>query len=70
VVDTAGERTSWSLDWDQSMATILPELELACTNAAMTPAQQDHFHQLQAELRDALPLIEQLDLFPPRIAPQ
>jgi hypothetical protein len=63
-----GERVSWSLDWDQLMATDLKLLDPIYRSGSMTPDQQSRYHTVLAQLKDALPLIERLDLYPPMVS--
>jgi len=62
-----GERASWSLDWDQLMATYLPLLERSYRSGAMTPDQQACYREILRQLKEALPLIERLQLYPPPV---
>ncbi len=62
-----GERASWSLDWDQLMGTYLVLLERHYRAGTMTPDQRALYHELLDRLQAALPLIEQLQLYPPPV---
>ena len=62
-----GERASWSLDWDQLMATYLPLLERSYRSGAMTPDQQVRYGEVLRQLKEALPLIQRLQLYPPPV---
>ncbi len=62
-----GERASWSLDWDQLMATYLPLLERSYRSGAMTPDQRARYCAILRQLKEALPLIERLQLYPPPV---
>ena len=62
-----GERASWSLDWDQVMASDLRELDRLFRSDAMTSDQQDRYRKLLRNLSEAMPLIERLHLYPPPV---
>ena len=62
-----GERASWSLDWDQLMATYLPLLERAYRSGAMTPDQRARYCEILRRLKETLPTIERLQLYPPPV---
>ena len=62
-----GEWASWSLDWDQLMATYLPLLERSYRSGAMTPDQQARYREILRQLKEALPLIQRLQLYPPPV---
>lgn len=62
-----GERASWSLDWDQVMASDLPVLERAYRAKEMTPEQEACYRGLLRDLKEALPLIERRGLYPPPV---
>lgn len=62
-----GERISWSLDWDQIMGGDLPFLEAQYRGGAMTRTQQTRYRKLLKRLKEHLPIIERLGLYPPRV---
>ena len=62
-----GQRVTIALDWDHLMATYLPEVEHAYRAGDMTDEQRDQYQLLRQQLRDALPLFAQLDLFRPTV---
>lgn len=62
-----GERVSWSLDWDQLMLSYLPDMHLAYRTGRMTPEQQERYRELLGKLRDALPILERLNLAQPPV---
>jgi hypothetical protein len=61
------ERASLSLEWDHMMADYLPELEEFRAAHAMTAQQAECYTMLLCRLRQALPLIERLDLYRPSV---
>lgn len=62
-----GERVSWSLSWDQVMGSDLPFLETQYRSGVITKAQQSEYRKLLKEIKEHLPLIERLGLYPPRV---
>ena len=58
-----GERTSWSLDWDQVMGSDLPEIEQYYRCGKLTAEQRARYRDLRRRLKAALPTIERLNLF-------
>jgi hypothetical protein len=62
-----GERVSWSQDWDQLMGTHLKTLDQHHKSGAMTDRQRRRYATLLDRLRDALPLIERLNLYRPPV---
>jgi len=59
------ERASWSLDWDQVIASDLLVLEQAFHANQMNVKQQKQYAALLAILADFMPLISRLSLSPP-----
>ena len=64
---TDGERASWSLEWDHAMGTYLVVLDRHYCSGELTSAQQASYRKLLQELKEALPLIEKLKLYPPPV---
>jgi hypothetical protein len=62
------ERASWSLDWDQVIATDLNLLDHYYHAGEMTSDQQARYQELLCQLKAALPLIERLGLYPPPVS--
>jgi hypothetical protein len=62
-----GERISWSLDWDQVMGSHLPELQRHYSRRELTPEQRLGYRQLRCRLKEALPTIQRLELYPPPV---
>jgi len=62
-----GERVSWSLDWDQIMASDLPILDRHFRAGAMTTEQETRYRALLCELKAMLPTIQRLQLYPPPV---
>jgi len=63
-----GERVSWSLDWDQIMASDLRVLDRHYRAGAMTTEQEARYRKLLCMLKDLPPLIERLQLYPPPVS--
>ena len=61
------ERASWSLEWDQFMASDLPLLDRHYCAGNMTADQQARYRKLLDHLREALPVIVRLDLYRPPV---
>lgn len=64
---SGGERASWSADWDQLMTTYLPLLDRHARAGRISEEHRSRYHELLAALRDALPIIERLDLCRPPV---
>ena len=62
-----GERVSWSLDWDQIMASDLPLLDRQIRAGEMTTEQETRYRALLCELKAMLPTIQRLQLYPPPV---
>ena len=62
-----GERVSWSLDWDQIMASDLTVLDRHFRAGEMTTEQEVHYRTLLCELNAMLPTIQRLRLYPPTV---
>jgi hypothetical protein len=62
-----GERVSWSLDWDQLMGSHLPELQRHYSKRDLTPEQRVDYRDLRCRLKEALPTIQRLGLYPPPV---
>jgi hypothetical protein len=63
-----GERASFSLSWDHLMADYLTELDEYARAGAMTPEQERRYRDLLCKLKEALPLIQRLNLYPPPVS--
>ncbi len=62
-----GERVSWSLDWDQLMGALQVTLDPSYRSGAMSDEQRARYGTIRRELKEALPTIEQLQLYPPPV---
>src|SRR3712207_6102860 len=62
-----GERVSWSLDWDQIMASDLLLLDRQFRAGAMTTEQETRYRALLCDLTAMLPTIQRLQLYPPPV---
>jgi hypothetical protein len=60
-------RASLSLEWSHSMADYLVELDEKYRAGEMTPPQRERYQLLIGELKDALPIIERLDIRRPPV---
>lgn len=63
-----GERASWSLDWDHLMATYLRLIDGHYRSGALIPDQCVRYGAVISRLKQASPLIERLQLYPPAIS--
>jgi hypothetical protein len=61
------ERASWSLDWDHLIGTYLRLLTEYDRTEALTSDQRRRYCALIARLKEAAPLIDQLQLYPPPV---
>lgn len=55
------------LEWSQSMTSLLPEVNSAYRSGRMTPEQQARYRTLLGRLKEALPIIQKLNLCRPRV---
>jgi hypothetical protein len=62
-----GERVSWSLDWDQLMGALKVTLDPYYRSGAMTDDQRARYGTILGQLKEALPLIQRLQLYPPPV---
>ena len=62
-----GERVSWSLDWDQLMGALKVTLDPYYRSGAMNDDQRARYCTILRQLKEALPLIERLQLYPPPV---
>lgn len=65
-----GERVSWSLDWAHLMADYLTELHEYYRADQMALNQRARYLDLLRKLKEAMPLIERLNLYRPPVAPK
>jgi hypothetical protein len=63
-----GVRASLSLEWDHSMADYLTELDEFYRAGRMTPEQADRYRVLLGQLKESLPIIRQLNFYPPPVS--
>lgn len=61
------DQVDFSLQWDHLMADYLTELDEYYWGGEMTPEQQEHYRELLCKLKEALPLIERLNLYRPPV---
>ncbi len=61
------QRVTTALDWDHLMASYLTEVEQAYRAGELTDEQRERYRLLRRQLREALPLFEQLNLFRPTV---
>ena len=57
-----------SLEWDHAMADYLMELDERYRGGQMTTTQQRRYRALLSKLKNARPIIAQLDLYLPPVA--
>lgn len=60
-------RASIRLDWAHLMADYMAELDHYARTKKMTVAQQAQYEEVLRKLTDAMPIIEQLNLFRPPV---
>lgn len=65
---SGSEQASWSLDWDNLMATYLPLLDRHYRSGRMTAGQATRYRELLKKLKDALATIQYLDLYRPPVS--
>ncbi|MGH2355515.1 MAG: hypothetical protein ACRDI2_19155 [Chloroflexota bacterium] len=62
------DRVDFSLEWDHLMADYLTELDEVYRGGQMTADQQACYRALVRQLKDAQPLVERLQLYPPPVS--
>lgn len=61
------DRVADSLYWDQYMGTYLVELEDLAKAGKLSGQQRERYAQLKSKLREAMPLIEELNFYRPPV---
>ena len=62
------EQASWSLDWDQLMGGLKVILDPAYRSGTMSSGQHTRYVALLCSLREALPLMNRIGLYPPPVS--
>jgi hypothetical protein len=62
---TDAERASWSLDWDQVIASDLFVLQKLQREGRFSTEQESRYRDVLSLLNQASPLIDRLGLYPP-----
>lgn len=61
-----GERVAWTIDWSNEMAGF-ERLQRDASEGALTPGQLVQYRELLARLQQAIPVLDQLDLYRPSV---